>query len=212
MPKTRRTTIARRRPPPMLREAQGRARHASPRDVWSMAAGVAPDYGTTDFAMACWPSAGQHATICSASARRSGRPIAQQVRDASIGRATSVVQHAPPSRVGAQPCAAVPRPYSTIFFCLISKSRFRCNSGNKNVLKDPSLCSDTTVGIRWWIRIPLPGGAAEIKNSPRKRSIHQYKSTNIHRMFVDLLPCWRLGAWLQPEIHRENLALLGRRR
>ncbi|KZV29071.1 hypothetical protein F511_16386 [Dorcoceras hygrometricum] len=43
-----------------------------------MAAGVAPDYGATDCAMACWPSAGQHSTICSASARRSGRPIAQQ--------------------------------------------------------------------------------------------------------------------------------------
>ncbi|KZV16705.1 hypothetical protein F511_42030 [Dorcoceras hygrometricum] len=55
------------------------------------------------------------------------------------------------------------------------------------------------VGIRWRIRIPLPGGAAEIKNSPGKRSIHQYKSTNIHRVFVDLLPCWRLGAWLQPD-------------
>ncbi|KZV42383.1 hypothetical protein F511_23841 [Dorcoceras hygrometricum] len=57
-----------------------------------------------------------------------------------------------------------------------------------------------SVGIRWQIRIPLPGGAEEIKNSPGKRSIHQYKSTNIHMVFVDLLPCRRLGAWLQPEI------------
>ncbi|KZV18112.1 hypothetical protein F511_19133 [Dorcoceras hygrometricum] len=49
------------------------------------------------------------------------------------------------------------------------------------VLKDPSLCSDTTVGIQWRIRIPFPGGAAEIKSFPEKRSIH---STQINKPFI----------------------------
>ncbi|KZV16240.1 hypothetical protein F511_26257 [Dorcoceras hygrometricum] len=48
-----------------------------------------------------------------------------------------------------------------------------------------SLSSDTTVGIRWRIWILLPGGAAENKISPGKRSIHQSKSTNMHRAAVD---------------------------
>ncbi|KZV25082.1 histone-lysine N-methyltransferase [Dorcoceras hygrometricum] len=61
-----------------------------------MAAGAAPDYGTTDCAMACWPSAGQHATICTASTRRSGRPIAQQAAvDPPIRSTTGI--NLPPS-------------------------------------------------------------------------------------------------------------------
>ncbi|KZV50120.1 hypothetical protein F511_16513 [Dorcoceras hygrometricum] len=61
-----------------------------------MAAGATPDYGATDCAMACWPSAGQHATIRAASARRSGRPIAQQAAvDPPIRSTTGI--NLPPS-------------------------------------------------------------------------------------------------------------------
>ncbi|KZV25274.1 hypothetical protein F511_16179 [Dorcoceras hygrometricum] len=75
MPKHRRTCGRRRQCSARHNAARG---IASSRDVWSMPVGVAPDYGATDCAMACWPSSDEHATICAASARRSGRPMAQQ--------------------------------------------------------------------------------------------------------------------------------------
>ncbi|KZV34666.1 hypothetical protein F511_10941 [Dorcoceras hygrometricum] len=54
--------------------------------------------------------------------------------------------------------------------------------------KDPSLGSDTTVGKPWRIRIPSPDGTAA---------------------FLGVLPCWRLGAWLQPESQGDWLFTVG---
>ncbi|KZV42999.1 hypothetical protein F511_41835 [Dorcoceras hygrometricum] len=61
------------------------------------------------------------------------------------------------------------------------------------------LCCDYLVGIRWRIRIPLSGGAAEIKNWPRKAFNTSIKATKSYIGCYNLSPCWRLGVWLQPE-------------
>ncbi|KZV22918.1 zinc finger protein CONSTANS-LIKE 9-like [Dorcoceras hygrometricum] len=60
------------------------------------------------------------------------------------------------------------RPKKKFFFDLIFEKSKSDAIRHKHVLKDPSLGSDTTVGIQWRIRIPFPGGAAEIKNCPEK--------------------------------------------
>ncbi|KZV20897.1 glutathione-independent formaldehyde dehydrogenase [Dorcoceras hygrometricum] len=48
-------------------------------------------------------------------------------------------------------------------------------------MRDECGSSDATVGVQWRIRIPFPGGAAEIKSCPEKHSIH---STQINKPFI----------------------------
>ncbi|KZV41322.1 hypothetical protein F511_16781 [Dorcoceras hygrometricum] len=44
----------------------------------------------------------------------------------------------------------------------------------------------------------FPGAQQKFKNCPEKRSIHQVNSINHTYDVYRMLPCWRLGAWLQP--------------
>ncbi|KZV29187.1 hypothetical protein F511_30660 [Dorcoceras hygrometricum] len=51
-----------------------------------------------------------------------------------------------------------------------------------NIKGTPKLVQQfTSVGIQWRIRIPFPGGTAEIKSCPEKHSIH---STQINKLFI----------------------------
>ncbi|KZV41433.1 hypothetical protein F511_19677 [Dorcoceras hygrometricum] len=113
---------------------------------------------------------------------------------AAIGRATCAASAPTRAQVDAPHAAAASRP-KPIFFCFqFQISRSRCNSGN-DVLKDPSLCSDTTVGTWWRIRIPLPGAQRKNKNCPESVQYINKGNKIIHRMLeiVTLLASRRLA-------------------
>ncbi|KZV51873.1 carboxyl-terminal-processing peptidase 1, chloroplastic [Dorcoceras hygrometricum] len=122
-----------------------------------------------------------------------GRPAATQ----RAGQRAVVCALLREQRAMAPPHAAAPAACNFyIFFVSIMKSLKSMQFRHKNVLKDPSLGSDTTVGA---VADPDPVFRAQRKLQKFASGIVQYitkQQINIHRMF-DMSPCWRLGAWLR---------------
>ncbi|KZV42293.1 DNA topoisomerase 3-alpha [Dorcoceras hygrometricum] len=88
---------------------------------------------------------------------------------------------------------AIARPAHDLILAIARPARANARS------VDPSLGSDITVGDNGGSGSRFSGAQRKFKNCLGICSMHQYNSIIIHRMFIESLPFWRLGAWLQPE-------------
>ncbi|KZV57490.1 pentatricopeptide repeat-containing protein [Dorcoceras hygrometricum] len=97
---------------------------------------------------------------------------------------------------GASPCTAAPWSVSSVFFCVVQSEIRELDAIQATiVLKDPSLCSDTTVGKAVTDSDPVSRRrSGRLKLAPETfNTIKQrYKLRTIHSA-LSRLPCWRLG-------------------